>query len=101
MTPEQDAILRRLENELLGPRGPQGEIVGWTTALGPRTTVAMLVELVNGLLARRPPPRPLDTEGIKVAFAALPPDRSAALLAELIRIQQARRRESEWEQPGK
>jgi hypothetical protein len=100
MTPEQDAILRRLENELLGPRGSEGEIVGWTTALGPRTTVAMLVELVNGLLPRRPPSRPLDPEAIKAAFAALPSERSAVLLAELMRIQQARHRAPEQEQPG-
>ena len=57
MTPEQDAILRRIENELLGPTGPQGEIVGWGTQLGPRTTVAMLVDLVNGLLGKQGQPQ--------------------------------------------
>ena len=55
MTPEQDAILRRIENELLGPHGPQGEILGWGTELGPRTIVAMLVDLVNGLIAHQQP----------------------------------------------
>ena len=54
MTPEQDTILRRVENELLGPSGPQGEILGWATDLGPRTLVAMLVDLVNGLIAQQP-----------------------------------------------
>lgn len=114
MTPEQDAILRRIENELLGPTGPQGEIVGWGTQLGPRTTVGMLVELVNGLLghqqgqASQPgqqgsdrsghaqPATPqqvppvADPQSIKTAFAALPPAQAAPLLAELVQIQQAR-----------
>jgi hypothetical protein len=90
MTPEQDAILRRLENELLGPRGPRGEIVGWGTALGPRTLVAMLVDLVNGLLAQQPQPRALDAEAIKAAFTALPPEQAAPLLAQLVQIQQSR-----------
>lgn len=107
MTPEQDAILRRVENELLGPRGPQGEILGWGTALGPRTTVAMLVDLVNGLLASQPgAPQPgaqqpdaqqpvpqqgaVDAEGIRAAFEALPPEQAAPLLAQLVQIQQAR-----------
>ncbi|MFR9729452.1 N-acetylmuramoyl-L-alanine amidase [Saccharopolyspora sp. MS10] len=111
MTPEQDAILRRIENELLGPRGPQGQLAGWNTALGPRTPVAMLVDLVNGLLATRTPApqqdaaapeipqqqtaapgpgEPQDAESIKAAFAALPPEQAAPLLAELVRIQQER-----------
>ena len=98
MTPEQDAILRRIENELLGPRGPKGEITGWDTDLGPRTIVAMLVDLVNGTLARQQPSaaaqvpqqRSLDVDGIKSAFQALPPEQAAPLLAELVRIQQAR-----------
>ncbi len=98
MTPEQDAILRRLENELLGPRGPQGEILGWGTALGPRTVVAMLVDLVNGQLAQQPhqqvPPatrrEPVDADGIKAAFSEMPPEQAAPLLAELVQIQQAR-----------
>lgn len=103
MTPEQDAILRRIENELLGPRGPQGEILGWGTELGPRTIVAMLVDLVNGLLAGEQAPgqaqtdgqdrgagQPVEPEQIKAAFAALTPERGAPLLAELVRIQQER-----------
>lgn len=51
LTPEQDAILRRIEHELLGPRGKNGEIAGWGTKIGPRTVVAMLVDLHNALLA--------------------------------------------------
>ncbi|WP_249124596.1 peptidoglycan recognition protein family protein [Saccharopolyspora erythraea] len=96
---EQEAILRRIESELLGPRGPKGEIVGWDTDLGPRTLVAMLVELVNGLLGPQrggqaavqvPQQRSMDAEAIRAAFQALPPDQAAPLLAELVRIQQAR-----------
>ncbi|MCX2731551.1 N-acetylmuramoyl-L-alanine amidase [Saccharopolyspora sp. NFXS83] len=111
MTPEQDAILRRIENELLGPRGPEGQIAGWNTALGPRTPVAMLVDLVNGLLATQTPApmqapavpqqqtasgeapapaQPADPESIKAAFSALPPEQAAPLLAELVQIQQDR-----------
>lgn len=45
MTPEQDAMLRRIEHELLGPRGPEGQIAGWQTVWGPRTVVAMLLDL--------------------------------------------------------
>lgn len=106
MTSEQEAILRRVENELLGPRGPEGEILGWGTELGPRTLVAMLVELVNGLLAQQAPPanqpdqqpaqqlppqpRPADPEAIKAGFTALPPEQAAPLLAQLVQIQQAR-----------
>lgn len=96
MTPEQDAILRRLEHELLGPRGPKGEIQGWHTEVGPRTIVAMLVDLVNKLVAdQQKPAVPAQSPGataeaIKGAFQALPPDQAAPLLAELVRIQQAR-----------
>lgn len=108
MTPEQDMILRRIENELLGPRGPQGEILGWGTDLGPRTIVAMLVDLVNGVLAQQQTQQPpqqqqtqqppaqqvrapaLDPESIKAAFAALPPAQAAPLLAQLVQIQQTR-----------
>jgi hypothetical protein len=111
MSPDQDAVLRRIENELLGPTGPQGEIVGWDTQLGPRTTVGMLVDLVNGLLGKQGQPgqpqaqpgaqqaqpatpqsvpRPADPQSIKTAFAALPPAQAAPLLAELVQIQQAR-----------
>lgn len=118
MTPEQDTILRRVENELLGPSGPQGEILGWATDLGPRTLVAMLVDLVNGLIAQQPQaqqaqsqqvqqpgpqqsgqnqpqtpqqvPRSADPQSIKTAFAALPPAQAAPLLAELVQIQQTR-----------
>ncbi|GAA0532934.1 N-acetylmuramoyl-L-alanine amidase [Saccharopolyspora thermophila] len=89
MTPEQDAVLRRLEHELLGPRGPNGEIQGWRTELGPRTIVAMLVDLVNALVAKPQAPAP-NADMIKAAFRALPPDQAAPLLAELVRIQQAR-----------
>ncbi|GAA4877229.1 N-acetylmuramoyl-L-alanine amidase [Saccharopolyspora cebuensis] len=93
-----DAILRRVEAELLGPPGPNGEIQGWNTDLGPRTVVAMLVDLVNGLLAQ-PGRNPAghgaagDPEEIKAAFRALPPERAAPLLAELVRIQQERQPE--------
>ncbi|GAA4858577.1 peptidoglycan recognition protein family protein [Saccharopolyspora rosea] len=103
MTPEQDAMLRRLESELLGPRGPHGEITGWNTELGPRTLVAMVVELVNGLLAQHKqqgaaapqgavPQQGLkpDPDTIRAAFQALPAEQAAPLLAELVRIQQAR-----------
>lgn len=41
----EDKIL----HELLGPRGPNGEIRGWGTERGPRTVVAMLVDIVNEL----------------------------------------------------
>ncbi|MBE9374626.1 N-acetylmuramoyl-L-alanine amidase [Saccharopolyspora sp. HNM0983] len=94
MTPEQDGILRRLEHELLGPRGPNGEIQGWRTDVGPRTIVAMLVELVNAQLgggrAEGAAEGGVDAEAIKRAFRALPPDQAAPLLAELVRIQQER-----------
>lgn len=49
LTPEQDAMLRQVLHELLGPRGPQGQIQGWGTENGPRTVVAMLVDIVNTL----------------------------------------------------
>jgi hypothetical protein len=49
MTPEQDARLRRIETELLGPKPG-----GWDTRVGPRTVVAMLGDLVNSLLAEEP-----------------------------------------------
>ncbi|MGW5646010.1 hypothetical protein ACWEV3_27975 [Saccharopolyspora sp. NPDC003752] len=49
MTPEQDTMLRQVLHELLGPRGPQGQIQGWGTENGPRTVVAMLVDIVNAL----------------------------------------------------
>lgn len=98
MTPEQDGILRRLEHELLGPRGPNGEIQGWRTDIGPRTIVAMLVELVNAQLGgggaragdSAGADAHVDAESIKRAFRALPPDQAAPLLAELVRIQQER-----------
>lgn len=54
MTPEQDAILRRIEHELLGPRGPEGQIAGWQTVWGPRTVVAMLVDLHTSMHEPRP-----------------------------------------------
>lgn len=94
MTPEQDAMLRRLEHELLGPRGPEGQIQGWQTAVGPRTIVAMLVDLVNSMAANNQPAAPQGAvqgpEAIKAAFAAMPADQAAPLLAELVRIQQQR-----------
>lgn len=90
MTAEQEAILRRIENELLGPRGEHGEIIGWNTAIGPRTIVAMLVDLVNGMLAQQADPKGLDAEDIRRAFAAMQPQQAAPLLAELVRIQQQR-----------
>ncbi|MGI8313345.1 hypothetical protein [Saccharopolyspora hattusasensis] len=55
LTPEQDAILRRIENELLGPRGDRGQIAGWGTVNGPRTVVAMLVDVVNKVYGGQPP----------------------------------------------
>ncbi|RRO19244.1 N-acetylmuramoyl-L-alanine amidase [Saccharopolyspora rhizosphaerae] len=94
MTPEQDAILRRLEHELLGPRGPQGEIQGWKTAVGPRTIVAMLVDLVNNMAATQQQNAGggglQGAEAIKAAFEAMPADQAAPLLAELVRVQQQR-----------
>ncbi|GAA2349537.1 hypothetical protein GCM10009854_28920 [Saccharopolyspora halophila] len=119
MTPEQDAVLRRLEHELLGPRGPNGEIRGWQTEVGPRTIVAMLVDLVNKVVpaddepaaqkapegapagqAPGPGKAPVPEKGahapvqgpvaIKAAFEALSPQEAAPLLAELVRIQQQR-----------
>ncbi|MBA8827396.1 GH25 family lysozyme M1 (1,4-beta-N-acetylmuramidase) [Saccharopolyspora lacisalsi] len=54
MTPEQDAMLRRIEHELLGPRGSEGQIAGWGTALGPRTVVAMLLDLHTSMHEPRP-----------------------------------------------
>jgi hypothetical protein len=97
MTPEQDAILRRLELELLGPRGPKGEIQGWQTEVGPRTIVAMLVDLVNKMVANQQNPAGpgVNAEAIKAAFQALPAEQAAPLLAELVRIQQARQPTSE------
>ncbi|MER5388384.1 N-acetylmuramoyl-L-alanine amidase [Saccharopolyspora sp. NPDC002686] len=53
LTPEESAILRRIETELLGPRGDRGQIQGWGTAIGPRTVVAMLVDLHNALLGEQ------------------------------------------------
>ncbi|MER7009883.1 N-acetylmuramoyl-L-alanine amidase [Saccharopolyspora sp. NPDC000359] len=50
LTPEQDAILRRIDAELMGPWN-DGKPSGWGTAIGPRTVVAMLVDLHNALLA--------------------------------------------------
>lgn len=106
MTPEQDAILRRLENELLGPRGPEGQIQGWQTAAGPRTVVAMLVDLVNEVVAKQqetaaaPAQAVQGADGIRQAFEAMPPEQAAPLLAELVRIQQARQLTPE-QQAGK
>ncbi len=54
MTPEQDAMLRRIEHELLGPRGPEGQIAGWPTTWGPRTIVAMLIDLHTSMHEPRP-----------------------------------------------
>lgn len=56
-TPEDDmqaderAALFAIQTELLGPRGPQGQVQGWGTTNGPRTVVAMLVDLVNAAYA--------------------------------------------------
>ncbi|MEU6267703.1 hypothetical protein [Saccharopolyspora shandongensis] len=70
LTPEQDAILRRIEYELLGPRGSNGQIAGWRTDIGPRTVVAMLVDVVNKVYG--PQPAPVDVgavvEGLKPAI---------------------------------
>ncbi|MBB5157652.1 glycoside hydrolase family 25 protein [Saccharopolyspora phatthalungensis] len=56
LQPDERAALFSIQNELLGPRGPQGQIQGWPTALGRRTVVAMLVEMFNTWQpARRPP----------------------------------------------
>jgi hypothetical protein len=71
LTPEQAAQLTRIENELLGPLGPQGEIQGWRTTLGPRTVVAMLVEMFNTWQsARRPPGVDHDVWPIDALFDA-------------------------------
>lgn len=43
-----------LANEVFGPRGANGEIKGWGTTNGPRTVVAMLVDLVNAAYAPIP-----------------------------------------------
>lgn len=40
-----------IANEVFGPRGEKGEIQGWHTVNGPRTIVAMLVDLVNAAYA--------------------------------------------------
>src|SRR5690606_24559866 len=64
-TPEQDAILRSIQNELLGPRGPQGQIRGWGTAIGPRTLVAMLHD-VHGRMTEPKPSRVTGAEKILV-----------------------------------
>jgi hypothetical protein len=53
LTPEQDTILRQLQHELLGPRGPQGQIQGWGTENGPRTVVAMLVNTLDDVRGAR------------------------------------------------
>ncbi|MGW1676045.1 peptidoglycan recognition protein family protein [Saccharopolyspora sp. NPDC002376] len=67
LTPDQAAQLTRIENELLGPRGDRGQIQGWGTAVGPRTMVAMLVDLVNALLA----PQTSRVPGSKVKVTAV------------------------------
>lgn len=54
LTPEQDALLRNVHNELLGSNGVAGRTDGWGTLLGKRTVVAMMVELYNALLAEQP-----------------------------------------------
>ncbi|MGW1679401.1 hypothetical protein [Saccharopolyspora sp. NPDC002376] len=51
LTPEQSRQLSEIHHELFGPRGGKGEISGWGTTIGPRTVVAMLVDLHNALLA--------------------------------------------------
>ncbi|MGW5645074.1 peptidoglycan recognition protein family protein [Saccharopolyspora sp. NPDC003752] len=66
LTPEQDAILRRIDNELLGP-WKNGRPSGWDTAVGPRTVVAMLVDLHNALLA----PQTSRVPGSKVQVSAI------------------------------
>lgn len=108
---QESEILRRIESELLGPRDQQGEIQGWKTALGPRTVVGMLVDLIDGLVAQQGAQQPAqqgipeqpragehgqdpavtaDPESIKAAFSALPPEQAAPLLAQLVQIQQSR-----------
>ncbi|SDZ51054.1 N-acetylmuramoyl-L-alanine amidase [Saccharopolyspora shandongensis] len=67
LTPEQAAQLSRIENELLGPRGDRGQIQGWGTDNGPRTVVAMLVDIYNGLLSEQPSRYP----GSKVKVSAV------------------------------
>lgn len=52
VTPEQDAILRRIDAEIMGP-WKDGRPSGWSTAVGPRTHTAMLVELLNSLKGLR------------------------------------------------
>lgn len=49
-----EQTVAQLSNELFGPRGPKGEVKGWGTTNGPRTVVAMLVDLVNAAYAPIP-----------------------------------------------
>ncbi|WP_190822549.1 hypothetical protein [Saccharopolyspora pogona] len=66
LTPEQDAILRRIDAELMGP-WKDGKPSGWGTLIGPRTVVAMLVDLHDALLAAQPSRYP----GSKVRVSAV------------------------------
>ncbi|WP_190824693.1 glycoside hydrolase family 25 protein [Saccharopolyspora pogona] len=53
LTPEQDERLKRIEKELVGSWDANGVPKGWGTDIGPRTVVAMLVDLVNALLGEQ------------------------------------------------
>lgn len=59
-----EAAVLGMANEMYGPRGPKGEIKGWGTVNGPRTVVAMLVDLVNAAYA----PIPSAVDGSDVKF---------------------------------
>ncbi|MCA1195144.1 glycoside hydrolase family 25 protein [Saccharopolyspora sp. 6V] len=50
LTPEQAQKLNEIHHELFGPRGPQGQIVGWGTKAGNHTAIGMLVQIVNALI---------------------------------------------------
>ncbi|MEU6132221.1 glycoside hydrolase family 25 protein [Saccharopolyspora sp. NPDC047091] len=54
LTPEQAQKLNEIHHELFGPRGPQGQIVGWGTEAGNHTAIGLLVHMFNALLGPRP-----------------------------------------------
>ncbi|MGW0890826.1 glycoside hydrolase family 25 protein [Saccharopolyspora sp. NPDC002578] len=54
LTPDQAQKLNEIHHELFGPRGPQGQIVGWGTEAGNHTAIGLLVHMFNALLGPRP-----------------------------------------------
>ncbi|MFR9732192.1 glycoside hydrolase family 25 protein [Saccharopolyspora sp. MS10] len=54
LTPDQAQKLNEIHYELFGPRGPQGQIVGWGTEAGNHTAIGLLVHMFNALLGPRP-----------------------------------------------